>query len=49
VTDTHELEVDQRAKVSSFEIVVYHAETGETLGSPVVLPLRDEQLTVRND
>jgi hypothetical protein len=49
VIDTHRLEVGEGNEVSSFEIVVYNAETGETLGPPIVLPVRDEQLTVRND
>ncbi|MBN1995513.1 MAG: glycosyltransferase family 39 protein [Anaerolineae bacterium] len=45
VTDTHLLELPETEveQIESFEIVVYHLATGETLGPPIVIPMNHEQ------
>ncbi len=45
VTDTHILNIPEanRAPVDHFEVVVYNADTGETLGPPITLPFNNEQ------
>ncbi|MBE7474885.1 MAG: hypothetical protein DPW09_07955 [Anaerolineae bacterium] len=41
VADEHTLEISpaDRSRLDHFEVVVYQAETGETLGPPITLPL----------
>jgi hypothetical protein len=42
VTDLHVLEIDS-AQIDHFEVVVYNAETSQTLGPPINLPMSNEQ------
>lgn len=44
VTDAHTLEIPEAdfGSVDHFEVVVYNAETGQTLGPPITLPLNYE-------
>jgi hypothetical protein len=41
VADTYSLKISpaDRAQLNHFEVVVYNADTGETLGSPITLPI----------
>jgi len=45
VTDTYILEIPpaDSTQLSHFEVVVYNADTGETLGSPITLPINAEE------
>ena len=44
VTDTHLLELSPTdlRQLNSIELVVYNAETGDTLGPPITLPVNDK-------
>ncbi len=42
VTDIHSLEIDP-SQIDHFEVVVYNAETGETLGPPITLSMSNKQ------
>ena len=45
VTDTYSLKISpaDRVQLNHFEVVVYNADTGETLGSPITLPINAEE------
>ncbi len=51
VADLHTLEIPESdiAPINNFEIVVYNAETGETLGPPITLPTAVPVMELRLD